>query len=91
MSAGRALLLAREEALLGLGVGHHDEEVDDGRDQQERDDGVQERAEGLPAVAEDVRRPTSGIRLVSHATKAVTTAAKASAMMRPTAISTRLP
>ena len=33
----------------------------------------------------------SGIRLVSHATKAVTTAAKASAMMRPTAISMRLP
>jgi hypothetical protein len=50
---GDALLLGGEEALLGLGVGHHDEEVDDGGDQQERDHGVHERTERL-LVAEDV-------------------------------------
>ena len=59
MSAGRARLRAREEALLRLGVGHHDEEVDDGRHDHERDHGVQERAEASSGVvAEDVRRPS---------------------------------
>ena len=42
---GRARLLLREELLLRPGVGHHDQEVDDGGDHEERDQRRQEHAD----------------------------------------------
>ena len=51
---GGARRRAGEVLLLGARVGQHDEEVDDGGEDHERDDGVHEGAEGVLLVAEVV-------------------------------------